>query len=119
MGQQQTRDEFNDDFHIQLVTGYIRGIQSRWFEEQDESYIVPQTIIDLCVQFYYHDFEHLLLWIGSQYCSNKLFNELQLLNLKSAERFSVKITDLDQSKLTKLKTRTNNDLRIKINKFQL
>ena len=62
------------------------------------------------------DFEHLLLWIGSQSCSNKLYNELQLLNIKNAERFSVKITDLDQSKLAKLKTRTNNDLRIKINK---
>ena len=47
MGQQQTHDEFNDDFHTQLVTGYIREIQ------QESYYIVPQTIIDLCVQFYY------------------------------------------------------------------
>ena len=58
----------------------------------------------------------MLLWIGSQSCSNKLYNELQLLNIKNAERFSVKITDLDQSKLTKLKTRTNDDLRLKLNK---
>ena len=58
----------------------------------------------------------MLLWIGSQSCSNKLYNDLQLLNIKNAERFSVKITDLDQSKLTKLKTRTNDDLRLKLNK---
>ena len=54
MGQQQTRDAFDEDFHRQLVSGYIRCIQSTMFDEQEESYyIVPQSIIDLCLLFYY------------------------------------------------------------------
>eukprot|EP01084_Bolivina_argentea_P049696 91396_1 len=108
MGQQQIRDVFDDNYHQHLVCGYIHRIQGNMFENQGEAYIIPQTIVDLCCMFYYQDFEHLLLWIGSQSCSYKLYNQLQLLNIRNAETFSIIINDLDESKFNKLKTRTNN-----------